>query len=337
MNPNTPTPTDQPADEPGAQPTPFAQPTYQPEGTPPVVPVEPQVLQTEQPQQGNPTPPFTPFAATPAPIPVAPTPPVAAKSKKPFIIAAIIGGVVLVAAIAAVLFFVFMNVSKQDYAAATTQYNKVSSANSKLATEVPSLTSDVTRADDATFNKDVETVESAIAALKTENEALGKLKAVKVGEGSKLYNQFDTKLTAYLAYGSDLVSSIKAVRPALVKCSDVSDAKDTTSRVTALKACSTAFNEVGSIANAEFKTYIDTVKVKYADYTTTYESIAALTSPYGAQYDQYKTLRDKMYSIQDDISAASKEFTASQDKRDKELSVKDSATALANYLDEQQK
>lgn len=269
--------------------------------------------------------------------PVADVPVKNPKNKKPLIIAAIIAGIVVLAGIAALLFFLFTTVSKQDYAAAATQYNKVSTANSKYTSEVSTLTSSASRADDTTFNDNVKAAEDATATLKTENDAFGKLKAVRVGEGGKLYTEFNTKLSAYTSYGSEVITSVKAVRPALVKCDAVSDAKDATSRVAALKACSAAYNDVGDIPNAEFKAYIDLIKGKYADYATTYESIAAVSDPYGANYSQYKTLRDKMYNIQDSISAASKDFTANQNKREGELSIKDSANALGDYLEKQQK
>jgi hypothetical protein len=321
MNPNTPQPNDQ-----SQVPAPEA-----PEGvaTPQVFSAAPAVpAETPTPEAANPV-----FGATP----VADVPVKTPKNKKPLIIAAIIAGIVVIVGIAALLFFLFTTVSKQDYAAAAAQYNKVNTANSKLNSSISTLTSGAARDDDQTFNDNVKATETANTRLKAENDSLGKLKAVKVGEGGKLYGEFNTKLSAHITYATEVITSVKSVRPALVKCDAVSDAKDATSRVAALKACSAAYDEVGNLPNAEFKAYIDSIKVQYADYATTYESIAALSSPYGAQYSQYKTLRDKMYDIQDAISAASKDFSASQNKYEDGLSIKDSANALGDYLENQQK
>lgn len=361
MNPNTPQPTDQPevpavpttdtpvvpetnetpvpstespaVETPTAEPAAADTPVSSPFGTPaesqaPVTPSAP----------GTPgVAPETPSAFGSAPGAPLTTPPGAPKNNKKLItIIAAAAGVVVLAVIAVIVFLAMTTVSKQDYAAAAGQFTTVSSANSSLTRSVSALSSGVTD-EDAEFNTAVKNAEDAIAKLKSENDELGKLKAVKVGEGGDLYKTFDGKLEAYLEYGSGLITSVKNVRPALITCDAISDANDAAARVTALKACSEALGKVNDIPNAEFKTYIGALKTEYASYATTYEKMAAITNPYGAQYEEYKTVRDQMYDILDNISAATKTFTSGLNQRDKDLSVKDSANALADYLNEQQR
>jgi len=297
----------------------------------------------------NPTTPETPNQVpspepTPAPeAPIATTPlgsptpePKKSVSKKTFIIAGSIVGVVLLAIIAALVYVSMNSVSKQDYAAAATQFNKVSSASSALSGDVSALGRSVDD-DDAAFNEDVIAAEASFTTLETENEALSSLKAVKVGEGKELYDTFNSKVKAYTENGQTILTSVKNVHPALVVCGDSGSSSDAAARVAALKACSESLNKVADLPNANFKTYIDTLKTAYTEYVAAYEASQAIASPFGAGNAQYKVERDKMSAAQKTISTASREFSAAMNKQDEALSVKDSAKALAAYLNEQQR
>ena len=338
MNPDTnnadatTTPAEEPTPTPVVEPTPTTEvPT--PESAPSVEPAP--VTETPAPVAPvTPVPGVTPspFTAETPQSPQAPQPAKPSKAKKIILIASIAAGVVILAIIALVVFLALTTVSKKDYRDAAVQLNTISEENSTLSSSVSSLGYDTGDVSDSTFNDDMQDAETSIAKIKSENVELGKLKAVRVGDGAKYYKTFNDKLTAYLAYGSDLVTSVKALRPAMVTCNKVNDAEDTAATVTALKDCSNALGNVSNLPNAEIKTYVSTLKDGYANYASTYESMAALTDPYGDQYDQYQTLRDKMYSIQDTISKASTTFSDALDKRDTDLSVKDSANALGNFL-----
>jgi len=326
-NPETPeTPTPTPVE---AAPTPEA-PAATPEPTAPVATEAPASLEAAP---VTPTPPAeaTPFTAG------APEPPKKANTKKIILIAGIAAGAVLLAIIGAILFFVFTTVSKEDYRAAASQFNEVSRSNSKLNSEVSTLSYSTDSATDSEFDETLTAAKDAIANVKTENEELSKLKAVRVGEGGKLYKAFEEKLNPYLAYAGDLVASVEKVRPAMVVCDAVSGTSDAAARVTALKKCSEALGAVGQLPNAEFNTFIGGLKDSYAEYATTYEGISKLSDPYGDNYEQYKTLRDKMYAVQDKIGDASDTFSDGLEARDNEYDVKPSAEALADYLTEQQR
>lgn len=291
-------------------------------GTPPVTPTNPT-------QQGA-----TPFTAGTPPV----EPPKQSNTKKIILIAAIAGGAILLAVIGFVVFLLLTTVSKEDYAKAATAFNEVSRANSDLTSDVTTLSySTSANVDDGEFEEGLSETEASIEKIKTENEELSKLKAVKVGEGAKLYDAFDKKLEAYLGYGSGLVTSVKNLRPALLKCGGVSDASDAAGRIAAMKTCSTALGEVNDIPNEQFKTFVSSLKDSYAEYATVYEKISALSNPYGSQYEQYKTLRDQMYAVQDKISDASSTFSDAMDAEDEKYSVKPEADALAKFLTESQR
>lgn len=323
-------------------PTPFTAPA----------PVNPEpASQGPAPFGGTPDP-VSPFGAAPAPeasatpiaaAPIAPaTNPVSqgggnGKGKKLALILGSIGGVILLALIGAILYFTLGSVTKEDYRDAARQFNNVQIAGTAFYSDVSSLSYSLRDDDDTAFNDDLKAAQESIDKVRSENESLSKLKAVRVGEGAKLYKTFNDKLDQYLTNGGELIESVKQLRPAMLTCAKISSATDADARVTALKTCSTALGQVGELPNEQFKTYAAALKDNYAAYATTYEKIAALTNPYGAQYEQYKTLRDQMYDTQDKISAASKTFTSDLDKRDKEVSVEDSSKALANYLNEQQR
>lgn len=266
----------------------------------------------------------------------APVSPGEPKSKKPLLIAAIIGGAVLLAIIGVVAYMLLSTVSKEDYRNATKQFNSVSSASSSLNSDVRSLSS-ATSSSDEKFDESVKEVEASLAKIETENEELSKQKAVRVGEGAELYGTFNDKMKAYLAYADELVVSVKNVRPAMLKCSAVSDAEDVTSRIAALKECASSLGSVSDIPNAQFKTYIGEIKGVYEEYASIYEGMAGITAPFGAQATEYRALRDRMTAVQKTLSDSTKKFSADLKVRDDELSMKDSTKALGDFLVEKQK
>lgn len=310
MNPNQPEPTDQ---------TPATETPVTPAGPTPANPFEQTTPATTSSTGG-----VTPGQKKPV-------------NKK---LIAIIGGavgVILLAIVGVAVFLALTTVSKEDYRAATLQYNEVSRSSSALTREVSSLSSGLSRSTDAEFAASAKEVEEALATLRDENKKLGGEKAVTVGEGKELYTTFNTKLSAYTAYADELMTSVKSLRPAMVVCEKISDEKDNAGRVTALKACSTALGDVKDLPNAEFKTFVGVLQKSYSDYATAFEKTAALTAPFGAQNAEYRALRDQATEAQKNITTASREFSSALGERDKEMSVKESADALAKYLTEQQR
>jgi len=337
MNPNSTDPTNEPI-----EPTPTSTPN-------PVTPIDQfgEVNQTTPVEPVVPVEPMTPTTPEAAPITVdAPIAPVASitpspeakkSNKKLLTILGSIVGVVLLAAIAALLYTTLSGASQEDYKAAVTQYNATSSANSAFTSDVASLVSGLNSDTDDEYTVSMKEAETSLAKLKDENKKLGDLKAVKVGEGKDLYKTFNDKLTTYVAYGGDVLESVKKARPGILACDEARSTTDSAARLAGLKNCSTKLAEVGDLPNPAFNTYIKSISVAYGDYATTYEKISALTNPLGAQYEEYKTLRDQLTAASKNLSTASKDYQTAAKKSNDEVNVKDQAQALGKYLSEQQK
>lgn len=276
----------------------------------------------------------SPFAQ-PTPIAQAPTPK-PKNTKKIILIAGIIGGVVLLAVVGVVIYLLLTSVSKQDYADAAKQYNEISAATTALNSASLTTTS-LSDSTDAEFTKDTQEIKDEISKVNTEIEALGKLKAARVGEGGKLFNEFKTKANGYTAYYGGLVSSFEAVRPAFVVCAKQNDATTQAEIASTGKACVDALNGAGDIANPEFKTFYDTLKTEFAKIVTAREGVAALTSPYGSQYEQFKAYRDQVYDAQDKVSEAQKTYVKVVNDKIDELNPTDASKALRDYFNEQQR
>ncbi len=330
----TPTPTTEPVapalDVTPAPETPVVEPT----------PVNPFAAAGTPAAPSNPTEPVVPASPFAAATPIAGAPiaggpaPKPKNTKKIILLASAIGGVVLLAVVGVIIFLLLTTVSKQDYADAAKQYNAVSQAYSDLD-RLDSSFSSVNSSNSANLDETVAEAEAKMVTVKTENESLGKLKAVSVGEGKKLYDEFDNKLTAYISYNEGVATTLKSLSPALDLCS--SSAADTNDMVGALRKCESALNGVTDMPNPEFKAYVDTLKVQYAEIIKLYEDMSSITDPYGSQYDQYRALRDKSYEITDALTDASTTLKDSLNNKVKELDPKASADALRTFLNEQQR
>jgi hypothetical protein len=310
MNPNSTEPTQQPDP---------AQP-YTPE-TPPAQPTQPaQIEQSTQSTSGT-------GAAQPGPV----------KNNKKLIFI-LVGSLLALLVIGSIVFiaFVLSMPSRADYRDAIRQYNDVSRENTLLTSRVTALGL-ASAGTDESFNSNIEKTEQSIAAIKEENEKLGDMKAVKRGDAVPLYKTFDDKLDTYLAYGEDLVSSLKIARPAIKTCDAVNGAGDTAARITALKSCSSNLASLKEVPNKEFNDYLASLKTGYAAYASNYEAINNITDPYGAQFEEYKKLRDAVYATQAEVRKATTEFSAATRKHDDSVSVKASAKALSDLLEDKQR
>ena len=126
---------------------------------------------------------------------------------------------------------------------------------------------------------------------------------------------------------------MKNLRPALVTCDNTGSSTDSATVVAALKACSSELKGISDIPNAQMKAFIDVIAKNYEKYASIYEQISALNS---SQYEQYQALRTQLNDAQKETTAATTTFREALEKRDEELSVKDSANKLGDYLTDQQ-
>lgn len=251
------------------------------------------------------------------------------KSKVGIIIGSIVGALLLIGG-GVFAYFMFFSVGPQDYAAASEQFQKVSSANSTLALSFSTLSRGADSDTDAEFDEALKIVNDDITKLKTESATLGDMKAMRVGDGKPLYDTFKSALDKNLTYVSELVTSYETVRPALVKCGDISGSG--AGAVASLKTCADALGTVGDMPSADLKAYIATLHTHYKAYATAFEQRTALAKPFGADYDTYRSLSATMTSSLSAISTATTNFSkAVQDKND-EAGVADAANALKDFL-----
>ena len=313
--------------QPPAGPAPLQDGVSAPEPAAPAIP--PQVPFTPAspvPPMGGGGFPMQPGAVTP--------PPVAPKNNKKLIIliASIVGGLIVLA-VAGVILISLFTVSKKDYNDALAQYDAVSSANSTLNSKVSSLQYDVDTTTDTSFNNDLDAANAAVTQVRSENEKLSKLKAVNIGEGATKYKMFSTKLDTYLTYTSNLLKSFKNMRTAAKTCNDA----DGGSTISAIKAgidtCVTALDGVGELPDGDVKSFVSTLKSEYTKLSGIMTSLAGISDPYGKQYDQYKSLRDQMYDVIDNITNAQTDFKSNLEKHVDEADPKSAADELSKYLE----
>lgn len=284
--------------------------------------------------------PVTPQATPEVPnsAPVNPTPaPTGGNKKNLFVIGGIIAGVVVLAIVGVIVFLMMNTVSKEDYRDAAAQYNKVSSASSKLMSEVSSLSSSLSRSTSTSFDDDLGDAEKALTTLKEENKKLGDMKASRVGEGKELYDKMNAKVDAYTKRAASLFTSVKNIRPAIVTCGDMSNATSNADRVKAIKDCAGALGNIADIPDPDFKGYIASLKEQYDKLAVSFEKLTAITDPYGAQSSEFSKLRTESSEIQRAVSTATREFGDKVNAADDAVNPKKEAQAYADFLNEQQR
>ena len=152
----------------------------------------------------NPKPQQQPQAPqTPAPAPQGPqmqgSPyqmPQPKSNKKLFIWIGIGVGVLAIIGIVVAIVVSFTSVSRDDYRKAYNQMSELSSANTSLNTEVSTLQYSVSSATETKFNNDIKAAEEALEKVRSENEELSEMKAVKVGKAKRSTMNLTKNLTS---------------------------------------------------------------------------------------------------------------------------------------------
>lgn len=261
------------------------------------------------------------------------TPSKGVNKKLIILIACVVGGLIVVGVVITVLMAMF-TVSKKDYNAAIDQYNEVSSANYTLASKVSSVTFGVDSATDTTFDNDMDAAKKALESVKSENAILAKLKAANLGEGGAKYKTFNTKLEAYLAHSSNLLSSFGDVRDAMVTCDKAGDNTSSVNvMISAIDTCVADLGKVSNVADADVKEYISKIKDEFTTLSSIFGQLSKITDPYGKQYDQYKSLRDQTYTVEDNLSSARSDFHSNLEKHSDAVDPKDAANDFSKYLE----
>jgi hypothetical protein len=248
------------------------------------------------------------------------------KKKKLIVLIGIIVAILVVLGVAALILVGILFPSKADYRDAALQFNKVSSAYSDLSSNASKLQYDVSGSTtDTEFTNDGDSVNKSLQAFQDANKTFADMKAVKIGDGKKLYDTYQGKVTLFVAYANDIFTSVKSFHPVAKACADVST-------ITLLNECVTALNNIGSVPNADLNQYVTTIQTQYKAYLDVKTKISAITDPYGSQYDNYKAIRDQGYAIQDKISSASSDLRSNLSKHANDIDPASSANALGDFL-----
>ncbi len=280
--------------------------------------------------------PAAPVNATPeaSTTPASPAP-AGNDKKKLFILLGSIAGVIVLAIIGLVMYLSMNSVSKADYRAAATQYNKLSTASRQFSSDVRGVVSSMDETE-AVFTENLNDARESLKTVEAENKALGDLKASRVGEGGKLYKDVNDKINAYSKRAENLFTSIESIQPALSDCSSTATASQD-DRTAALKSCVDSLNKVGDVPDEDFKKFVEVMKMQYGKLAVTTEKMAAITDPYGDQYDEYRQLRADALKIQSELRTQIRELTNDIEKADEAVSPNDALKAYADYINEQQR
>ena len=376
MNPDQNDPTNPPVVPPAEQPAPEPQvssdqaPVSQPTDTPepvvaqsvveqPVVeqtPAQPAVsaetaynpfaTQVNAPQPAVQTP-AAPVAPAPEAVPAgAPQPPQAPKSRKKLIILlSSIGGAVLLLAAAVTLYLIFLAPpSKEDYREAKAQYDKVMAAASDLEgfTDDSTALTDVETASEEEVASLVKDARDDIEAIKKENETLGSLRAVRVGDGKELYEAFDAKLSAYVTFYGDLVTTMENVAPSIRECSKGAESIGSTSSYTSQKEyaqkyvsvysrCAELYKGV-SAPNATFAAFLTKAAKLYDSLASIFDRLSTMDLSSGTSSAGYSSVMSEIYSLQQDAKDATDELEKEGTASEKEYSISETGDALSALL-----
>lgn len=145
------------------------------------------------------------------------------KSNKGLIAALIgVGVVVLLAIIAAIVYFVFFYISKADYKHAAAQTNAVITAYNKLdsaKTNWSSAASDETSSDSTVASKKAD-YESANKAYQSAVTALSNERALKNSKVKAAYDSFAAKNKDFMANNDSIVQTMPTLRKIAIDCSN---------------------------------------------------------------------------------------------------------------------
>lgn len=253
------------------------------------------------------------------------------------VVASVVGFLVLVGIVVAILMAVFA-VSKKDYRAAITQYNKIADADSSLDATMSTMSYSMSSSSDVTFDKDVSSARSAIKELRNENTALSQLKAVKSGEGKKQYKKFNDKVASYTDYANNAVTSLDDARTALLACKKAStSSSDAVSAKKAADMCVSELKKVKNTPNSDIREYLKTYQAQMEKMSDLAGKMAAITDPYGDQYNEYSSIRDQIYDVEDEVSDAGSDLQDNLEKHSKEVDPKSAANDFVTFLESKAK
>ncbi len=246
------------------------------------------------------------------------------------VIVAIIGAILIGALL---IYGILVTPARQPYRDALTQYENVNRANDAVNAAAASL--NASTATDEQFKKNVEAAQTALASLKTENDALAKQEALKDGEGKEAYKVFDAKLKEYIAYNQNVLDSMLKVRPVLFECNQKgTNISEDEASVSGIRTCAANLGSIENVTNSDYKNLATDLKEGYGSVANILAQIVALPDPEGADKARHDELVNELSQATDELSVSSTEFTKSiQQHRNQVLPV-NASKPLESYLND---
>lgn len=234
---------------------------------------------------------------------------------------------------ALLIYSVLVTPERQPYRDALSQYKQVYSANIAFMNAATALNG--TTGTEEQSKSATEATEKAIEALETSSEALGKQAVLTDGEGNKLYDAFNTKLSEYISYNRSVLESRQKVRPVLTSddCSTaLASTSDYASKVQPMKSCTSKMKALDDVSDADYKALVDSYNKEFIKLTAVYEQIAALADPAGADKARQNELVEQHEAILNDITKANTAFASNLQKSKAAVDITATAQELDTYL-----
>lgn len=242
-----------------------------------------------------------------------------------------LGGLALAVGFFCMVYAILVTPSRQPYRTAYAQYKNVYNANIAVITAGSSL--NASTATDSQFEKGITTVENTLTSLKSENTLLGKQAVLKKGEGKTLYTKFTKKLTTYISFTTDMLTSMKKVRPVMYACShSMSDLTETAAGAASMQKCADTFAAITDIPSSDYTALVATIQPLYEKIAANITAQAALADPKGADATASAKLTAEQDDLLTELNTASTTFSTNINKHKEQVDITDAAKALDDYL-----
>lgn len=246
------------------------------------------------------------------------------ETKKTLVIVIAVG---LITIAALLVYGILVTPARQPYRDALTQYTHVNTALSRTNAAINAST-----ASDEEFTKSIAALEAAFESLKTENKALAAEPVLTEGEGKPLYEAYDKDLQAYITYNTNVIESMRKVRPVFRACSaDMNNVTADAGGAKVMRDCATSMQKVTNVPDGDYKKLAQDFQAAYARLAILFERMMSLVDTNSAAY---KALSEQRTEAVEQFSEASAAFSKSVQQHRKEILSTNSANTLKTYLED---
>lgn len=256
------------------------------------------------------------------------------RAKSLTIILVAIGAVLVLGGIIIAVLASMLTASKDDYVQAYDKVTSLSSSVAQLSSDVRMLQYGLTYSTDTTFKNSLEAAEKRIADIRSSNNELSEMKAVNVGEGKWKYNTVNQSINTHLTYASSALASLSDIRTTAIACSKTTGQSpaDTKTAQSVIKACTTALQKVGDVANDDAKTYIAALRLEAEKLAVAIDGLAEISDPPGDKQARYDELSVEMFDLRDSIRNAETDFSSNFERHAKDADPKAILEDLVSFL-----